>query len=149
MCILCRNPFTLSVLSHAESVIVDLAKIATIVSVTNAWPERDASAVKRINSQTRSQMKNDVLNNRLHISIKCPAVNSKEVDNLISRVVEKYINQVRYNVQKEFTEATSRTATTSSTQTLPMPETISESQERVETTQAMGVYIPNKEKEEY
>ena len=31
MCILCRNPFALSALSHAESVIVDLAKIATIV----------------------------------------------------------------------------------------------------------------------
>ena len=92
MCILCRNPFALSALSHAESVIVDLAKIATIVSVTNAWPERGASAVKRIKSRTRSQMKNDVLNNLLHISINCPAVNSKEADNLKSRVFEKYVN---------------------------------------------------------
>ena len=62
-------------------------------------------------------------------------------------MVEKYTNQVRYKVPKEFTEATSRAATTSSTQT--MPETISEIQEKVETTQAMDDNMPNKEKEEY
>ena len=68
--------------------VVDLAKISDIVSVTNAWPELGANAVKRIKSRTRSQMKNDVLNSLLHISINGPALNSKE----ISRMVEKYIN---------------------------------------------------------
>ena len=77
---------------HDFPKIVDLAKIAAIVPVTNAWPERGASAVKRIKSRTRSQMKNELLNSLLHISINGPAVNSKEADNLISRVVEKYIN---------------------------------------------------------
>ena len=132
---------------HDFPKIVDLAKIAAIVPVTNAWPERGASAVKRIKSRIRSQMKNDVLNSLLHISINGPAVNSKEADNLISRVVEKYINQVHYKVPKEFTEATSRTATTSSTQTIS--ESILESQESVETEQAMDVDIPNEENEEY
>ena len=41
--------------------IVTLAKIASIVPVTNAWPERGASAVKRIKSRQRSSMKNYVL----------------------------------------------------------------------------------------
>ena len=86
-------------------------------------------------------MKNDVLNSLLHISINGPGVNIKEADNLISQVVEKYINQVHYKVLKEFTEATSRTVTKSSTQTLP--ETILEIQESVETVQAMEVNIPN------
>ena len=97
--------------------------------------------------RTRNEIKNDVLNSKLHILINGPALNTKEADNSISRVVEKYINQVRYKVPKEFTEATSRAATTSSTQT--MPETISEIQEKVETTQAMDDNMPNKEKEEY
>ena len=34
-------------------------------------------------------------------------------------MVEKYIDQVNYNVPKEFTDATLRTATAPSTQTLP------------------------------
>ena len=50
-------------------------------------------------------------------------------------------------VPKEFTEATSRTVTASSTQTLP--ETILEIQESVKTAQTMEVNIPNEEKEEY
>ena len=50
-------------------------------------------------------------------------------------------------VPKEFIEATSRPATTSSTQLLP--ETILKIPEGVETAQAMEVNIPNEEKEEY
>ena len=94
--------------------------------MTNAWPERGASAVKRIKVRARSQMKNDVLNSLLHISINGPGVNIKEADNLISQVVKKYINQVHYKVLKEFTETTSRIVIKSSTQTLP--ETILEIQ---------------------
>ena len=95
-----RNPFALSALSHAESVIVDLAKIAAIVSVTNAWPELGASAVKLIKSQTRSKIKKDVLNSLLQVSINDPAENSKEADNSLSHVVEKYMNQVRYGSKR-------------------------------------------------
>ena len=52
--------------------IVTLAKIASIVPVNNAWPERGASAVKRNKSRQRSSMKNDVLNALLYISLNGP-----------------------------------------------------------------------------
>ena len=45
--------------------ICELAKIALVTPVTKAWPERGASAVKRVKSRMRSTMKNDLL----HISL--------------------------------------------------------------------------------
>ena len=55
--------------------IVTLAKIASIVPITDACLERGASAVKRIKSRQHSSMKNDLLNALLHISLNGP--NSK------------------------------------------------------------------------
>ena len=59
-------------------IIIEFAKLAIIVPVTNAWPERGASAVKQIKSRQRSSMKNDLLNALLHISMNGPAANSPE-----------------------------------------------------------------------
>ena len=44
-----------------------LAQVSLTVPVTNAWPEREASAVKRVQSCTRSSMKNYLLNALLNI----------------------------------------------------------------------------------
>ena len=79
--------------------ILEFAKLAIIVSVTNAWPERGASAVKRIKSRQRSTMKNDLLNALLHISMNGPPVNSPEAEHLISKVVEQYCEQKHNKVQ--------------------------------------------------
>ena len=70
---------------------VELAKIASVVPVTNVWPERGASAVKRIRRWTRNGMKNDAL---LHISMNGPPpMYSAEADMLITRVTDKYVQQ--------------------------------------------------------
>ena len=73
--------------------IFELAKIALITPVANAWPERDASALKRVKSRMRSRMKNDLLNSLLHISINGPPANSKEADQLLERVCSAYANE--------------------------------------------------------
>ena len=49
--------------------IIKLANIAAVTPVTNAWPGRGASAVKRIKSRLRSNMKNDMLNALINISL--------------------------------------------------------------------------------
>ena len=67
--------------------VVQLAKIACITPVTNASPERGASAVKRIKSHTRSTMRNDLLNALLQISINGPEMNSSDADKLIEKVL--------------------------------------------------------------
>ena len=71
--------------------VVEFSELAIIVLVTNAWPERGASAVKRIKSREWSTMKNDLLNALLHVSMNGPPVNSPEAEHLISRVVEQYL----------------------------------------------------------
>ena len=73
--------------------ICELAKIVLITPVTNAWPERGASAVKRIKSRMQSTMKNDLLNLLLHISVNGPPANSKEADQLLERVCSAYANE--------------------------------------------------------
>ena len=48
------------------------------IPVSNAWPERGASAVKRIKTRLRSSLKNDMLQALLQISINGPQVNDQE-----------------------------------------------------------------------
>ena len=95
--------------------IVTLTKIANIVPVTNAWPERGASAVKRVKSRQRSSMKNDLLNALLHITLNGPPVNSPDADSLINRVTEDYSKQSHRKTPKIYTERV--TGNTMSTQT--------------------------------
>ena len=63
--------------------VVQLAKIGCITPVTNAWPERVASAIKRIKSRTRSTTSIDLLNALLQISINGPRMNSSDANKLI------------------------------------------------------------------
>ena len=51
------------------TMIYEIAKVALVTPVTNAWPERGASAVKRVKTRFRSQMKDDLLNSLLMITI--------------------------------------------------------------------------------
>ena len=99
------------------SFIVEFAKIAGITPVTNAWPERGASAVKRIKSRLRSTMNNDMLNGLIHISMNGPPVNTKEADELIERVVDKFIQEKHYKVPNSYAKPSTATST-SSTQTM-------------------------------
>ena len=69
-----------------------IAKFTTLLifPVTNAWPERGASAVKRVKTRMRSTMKNGLLNGLLHISINGPTSHDKEAKVVVTRAAEKY-----------------------------------------------------------
>ena len=69
-------------LKHSTAVIT--------VPVTNAWPERGASAVKRIKSRLRSIMKMDLLNTLLMILMNGPTNNSKEARLIIQKATKRY-----------------------------------------------------------
>ena len=92
-------------------IIVEFAKIASIVPVTNAWPERGASAVKRVKSRTRSTMKNDLLNALLHISINGPPSGSTEANNLINRVVDKFVEPRHNKIPQKYVRKTTESTT--------------------------------------
>ena len=67
--------------------IVELAEVALSAPITNAWPERGASAVKRIKTRLRNRLKNDMLNSLLHVSINGPAVSTPEAKEVIKTAV--------------------------------------------------------------
>lgn len=46
--------------------------------VSNAWPERGASAVKRLKTRLRNSLKKDMLESLLHITINGPPVEKAE-----------------------------------------------------------------------
>ena len=75
------------------SLYCELTKIALITPVTNAQPERGASAVKRVKSRMRSTVKNDLHNSLLHISINSPSANSKEAEQLLEKVCNSHANE--------------------------------------------------------
>ena len=95
--------------------ICELAKIALITPVTNASPERGASAVKGVKSQMRSKRKNNLLNSLLHISINGPPANSKEADQLLERVCNAYANEKHKKIPQVY--SLGKTEASSSTQT--------------------------------
>ena len=72
------------------SLIIKYAKISITVPVTNAWPERRASAVNRIKSRLRSTMKMDLLNALLMTTINGPTNNSKEAMLIIQKANKRY-----------------------------------------------------------
>ena len=92
--------------------------------MTNAWPERGASAVKRIKTRTHSSIKTDLLNGLLHISINGPPVNSKEDDKLIMRVVDKYLNQRHYKAPTTYTAVTTTSSSSTQMETVEVNEEI-------------------------
>ena len=66
-----------------------LAELCTSLPVSNAWPERGASAVKRLKTQMRSRLKNDMLSTLIHITLNGPEV--KESDQLIKATVKEWM----------------------------------------------------------
>ncbi|CAC5381649.1 unnamed protein product [Mytilus coruscus] len=58
-----------------------LAKIAAVIlslPVSNAWPERGASAVKRVKTRMRNRLKNTMLSALLQVTVNGPPVHDSE-----------------------------------------------------------------------
>ena len=75
---------------HFYPKLVWIAEIILSLPKSNAWPERGASAVKRIKSRLRSSMTNQMLEALLHISINGPPVG--EAQELVKEAVEAWSN---------------------------------------------------------
>lgn len=73
---------------HFYPKLVWIAEIILSLPMSNAWPERGASAVKRIKSRLRSSMTNQMLEALLHISINGPPVS--EAQELVEAAVEAW-----------------------------------------------------------
>jgi len=76
---------------HFYPKIVMLAELVLSAPITNAWPERGASCVKRIKTRLRSRLKNDMLNSLMHISINGPKLGSNEAESLIDQATHNWL----------------------------------------------------------
>ena len=73
---------------HFYPKLVWIGEIILSLPMSNAWPERGASAVKRVKSQLRSSMTNQMLEALLHISINGPPVS--EAQELVKEAFESW-----------------------------------------------------------
>ena len=55
-----------------------LAELCLSLPVSNAWPERGVSAVKRLKTRMRSRLKNDMLGALMHITLNGPEVEESD-----------------------------------------------------------------------
>ena len=66
-------------------IINSIAKIAFIITVSNAWPERGGSTIKRIKTNKKSALKSDALNALIMTSINGPKCGTPEALYLIKQ----------------------------------------------------------------
>ena len=71
--------------------LLNLAEIALTIPVTNAWPERGASAVKLAKTRCRSSLQNDTLKALLMVLIDGPPV--KQCKPVIQNAVRRWIDE--------------------------------------------------------
>ena len=71
-------------------IISSFAKIAYIITNSNAWPGRGESAWKRIKINNRSTLKNDGLNALLMVSLNGPQLGSLEARELVKHTSRIY-----------------------------------------------------------
>lgn len=65
-----------------------LAENCLSLPVSNAWPERGASALRRIKTRLRSRLSNTMLQSLLQITINGPSISSKELEDVIEDCVK-------------------------------------------------------------
>ena len=77
-----------STYSHFVPELLCLAEVCMSLPVSNAWPERGASAVKRLKTRLRSSLKGDMLESLMHITSNEPEV--KECESLVKKAVKEW-----------------------------------------------------------
>ena len=80
------------------SLVIEIVRIAMVTPVSNAWPERGASAIKRIKSRLRSSMSDDMLCCLLMISMNGPEPGTDAADRLLTKIVKSYEEKRRYKI---------------------------------------------------
>lgn len=69
-----------------------IAEVAASLPVTNAWPERGASALKNVKTRHRNRLKNDMLEAILQVTINGPDSNNNlKAEEVIKAAVEKWL----------------------------------------------------------
>ena len=87
-------------------ILVKLSAVAQSLPVTNAWPGRGASALKRIKTRLRNSLKDDMLDALLQVSINGPQVSKAK------EVVEQAVNLWLEEKHRKLPKVTASTSNT-------------------------------------
>lgn len=69
-----------------------VAEAAWTMPLSNCWPERGGSAIKRIKTRMRSQLTDDMLNALMHVSINGPSFGTEECTDIVQRAAEIWLS---------------------------------------------------------
>ena len=98
---------------HFFPLLFSLAERCLSIPVSNAWPERGASALKRVKPRLCNRLKNDMLQALLQVSINGPAVESDACTNIIQSAVDAWNwAKKRRNIQQSRGTASTPAAVT-------------------------------------
>lgn len=78
---------TLLTQNSCQPLYIQLQKQRLSMPVSNAWPERGASTLKRI--KTQGSLENRILNSLMHISVNGPDLHTPEANHLLKIAVNK------------------------------------------------------------
>ena len=112
--------------------IYEIAKAVLVTPVTNAWPERGASAVKRVKTRFRSQIKDDLLNSLLMITINGPAFKTAEYENLMEEVTNIYQSESHKKHPGNFSTTVKVKKVSISTQTITIDDNVDDQIETID-----------------
>ena len=102
-----------------------IASVAASLPVTNAWPERGASALKNIKTRHRNRIKNDMLEALLQVAVNGPASTGEEAGKIVHDAVAQWLTvKDRRKLAKKLKEKTriqsARVTTEAGCQTEPV-----------------------------
>ena len=66
------------------------AEVTLSAPITKAWPERGASAIKRIKTRLRNRLKKVMLNSLLHILVNGPETGANITKGIIRKAVKHW-----------------------------------------------------------
>ena len=109
-----------------------IAEAAITLPVSNAWPERGASALKIVKNRCRSRLHNVMLESMLHIKINGPAVGTPKMASLVAKAVQNWLD--RKNRKKlPKTQGTKGSIATTAEAAVPLNNTIEVADVSVQT----------------
>ena len=89
-----------STYQHFMPLLLYIAEVCLSLPVSNAWPERGASTLKRLKTRLRNSLKNDMLDSLMHVAINGPDISSGDCGSLIQDVVKKWCVMKRKKLAK-------------------------------------------------
>ena len=69
-----------------------VAEAAWTMPLSNCWPERGGSAIKRIKTRMRSRLTDDMLNALMHVGINGPLFGTEECTDIVQRAAEIWLS---------------------------------------------------------